>query len=302
MKILIVDDNAAIQEILSEILSVDGYETCSASSVEDAADAVERFRPDAVLLDSQVGDRNGLDLIDMMLAKGIQMSNVLVLTASGDQAPKDNNAIAGFVPKPFKSTEVLEKVRSLFADETAREKPRKSLFRSIFGKKEEDHKETEDRGEAGLGLKFGTSYLFVEEGSDNAYRASAFFNETGCQVMIVTSGKIKAAIERMNDDDVKVIALSGKDGPDYVEPEMIGTLMGMISDFTVSMEKPVIMMDDLDLLIDRNGLNSVLTMIHQVINNDSGKKLTLISSAASANMTEKDRELLLHSMEIKIFG
>jgi hypothetical protein len=60
------------------------------------------------------------------------------------------------------------------------------------------------------------------------------------------------------------------------------------------------MLDDLDLLIDRNGLNSVLTMIHQVANG-RGKPFTLIMSARPREMTEKDRELLQQSMEICVF-
>lgn len=292
MKVLIVDDNEAIQEILSEILSVDGYETRTASSIEGAADEITAFRPDAILLDSTVGDRNGLELIDTMLAKGHQLSNVLVLAASGEQIPKDSTAIAGTIQKPFKSTDVLEKMRELFAD-TTKEKPKRSIFKALFGKKSEDvHEEVQ-------GIRFGRSYLFIESDPTHSYIAAAFFNDEGCDVMVITSGKLKAARERL--DDVKIIALSGKEGPDYVEPEMMGTLMGTITAFITEHEKPVILIDDLDLLIEKNDLNAVLTLIHQVINKDSGKSLTLLVSTRSSDMTEKDRELLQHSMEIRVF-
>lgn len=296
MRVLIVDDNAAIQEILSEILSVDGYETETASSLDDAADMVSSFRPDATLLDSKVGDRDGLELMDMISSRGIQPSNVLVLTANVDQVPKDNNSIAGFIQKPFKSTEVLEKVRGLF-DEGTRERPRRSLFRSLFGKKGGQKETAEDHG-----LRFGDSYLYVEPEPCHSYAAASRFLEEDDDVLVVTSGKIKAAIERMDDGKVRVIGLSSKEGPDYVDPEMIGTLMGAVGDFIDSAERPVVLIDDLDYLIGKNDLNTILTMIHQLINRDPGKRMTLIVSTVTDNMTGKDRELLTKSMEMKVFG
>ena len=64
MRILIVDDNIAIQEILAEILTVDGYEIEKAGTVSDAIDKLDSFHPDALLLDSQVGGESGLKVLD----------------------------------------------------------------------------------------------------------------------------------------------------------------------------------------------------------------------------------------------
>ena len=50
MKILIVDDNIAIQEILGEILTVDGYEIDKVGTVSEAVDRLGSFRPDALIL------------------------------------------------------------------------------------------------------------------------------------------------------------------------------------------------------------------------------------------------------------
>lgn len=309
MKVLIVDDNAAIREILSELLSVD-YETRMASSLDEAADVAMEFHPDATLLDYYVGDANGLELIDTMLARGVQLQNVIILTSNGgEQVPKDSVSIVGTIQKPFKSTEVLEKIRMIFS-EPVREKPKRSLFKHLFGKKEEPKENNET-----IDIRFGRSYLFLEGESENAYKASISLLNEDCNIMIITSGKIKAAVERlvvmaenanipterMSAEHFKIIALSDKEGPDYVGPEMMGTLMSSINEFIDTMERPAVMIDDLDLLIEKNDLNSTLTMLHQIINNGSGRLLTLIASTASDNMTEKDRELLMHSMEIRIF-
>ena len=292
MRILIVDDNAAIQEILSEILSVDGYETVSASTLDDAADVASSARPDAVLLDSVVGENNGIELLDIMLEKGTPLSNVLVLTTGPDQIPKDRMEIAGTIQKPFKSTEVLDKLRELLSDQPAKEKPKRSLFRSLFGKKDEV---SEDPG---IELKFGRSYLFIESEPNDAYRSAIFFLERKCNVLLITSGKIKAAIERVDDENINVIGLSSKEGPDYIEPEKIGTIMGTINEFAASNEMPAVIIDDVDTMIEKNDLNSVITMICQILSNNSN--MSLIVSARSDDMTEKDRELLASRMEIRI--
>ena len=66
MKILIVDDNIAIQEILGEILTVDGYEIDKVGTVSEAVDRLGSFRPDALILDSQVGGESGLKVLDAL--------------------------------------------------------------------------------------------------------------------------------------------------------------------------------------------------------------------------------------------
>jgi len=294
MRVLIVDDNAAIQEILSEILSVDGYETVSASTVEDAFDAAVSSRPDAVLLDSVVGENNGIELLDMMLEKGAPLSNVLVLTTGPDQVPKDRIEIAGTIQKPFKSTEVLDKLRELFSDQAPKEKPKRSIFKSLFGKKDDD----EAHEDPGIELKFGRSYLFIEPEPNDAYRSAVFFREKKCDVLLITSGKLKAAIERVDDEGVNVIGLSSKEGPDYIEPEKIGTIMGTINEFAASKESPAVIIDDVDTMIEKNDLNSVITMICQILSNNSN--MSLVVSARSDDMTEKDKELLASRMEIRI--
>jgi len=293
MKILIVDDNEAIQEILSEILSVDGYKTVTASSVDAAVVEIEASVPDAILLESTVNGTDGLELIDRMLKKGHLLSNVILLTTGNEQIPKDTPSVVGSIQKPFKSTEVLDKLRDIFAD-TVKKKPKISVFKALFGKK------VQAQGQ--VSAIFGRSYLFIEDEADHAYEVASRFSDQGYDVMVLSSGRIKAARERFGNNNVKVIGLSGKDGPCYIEPGMLGSLMGAMNDFITENERPVLMLDDLDILIDRNDLNSILTMIHQVVNGDHGKPFTLIASARSGEMTEKDRELLEHSMEIHLFG
>lgn len=59
MKILIVDDNVAIQEIVRDVLSDEGYLIRTAGTIQEAIAKTADFLPDVVILDSWVGDEEG---------------------------------------------------------------------------------------------------------------------------------------------------------------------------------------------------------------------------------------------------
>ncbi len=60
--ILVVEDNAFSREMLCDWLELQGFAVDSASSLSEALAAVEKSRPDAVLLDVQLGADDGLSL------------------------------------------------------------------------------------------------------------------------------------------------------------------------------------------------------------------------------------------------
>ena len=104
MKILIVDDNIAIQEILGEILTVDGYEIDKVGTVSEAIDKLDSFRPDALILDPQVGGESGLKVLDALPAESDVRA--IILTRGKEVIPKDTAFIRGCIQKPFKSDDV----------------------------------------------------------------------------------------------------------------------------------------------------------------------------------------------------
>ena len=60
MKILIVDDNVAVQEIIRDILVERDHNVRMASTVDEAVEKIKSFEPDVVMLDSWVGDEDGM--------------------------------------------------------------------------------------------------------------------------------------------------------------------------------------------------------------------------------------------------
>ena len=109
-RVLIVDDESAIRDILSEILLREGYIVETTSTGTAAIDAVRERRPDAVLLDLNIP--GALDGRAVLRAIG---GDVPVIVVTGINDPEDARATlqAGafdFVAKPFDLNRVSELV------------------------------------------------------------------------------------------------------------------------------------------------------------------------------------------------
>lgn len=292
MKILIIDDNVAIQEILAEILTVDGYEISMASSVNEGKKLYQSFRPDAIILDSQVNGESGLRILDSI--EETSEVRVIILTTGKEQIPKDSPFIYGDIQKPFKSGDILQKVRSISANLEEKHGKEKKIKFKLFSKPVTEKMEPEDT----MNIRFGKSYVVFEQEPNNVYKLGSGFVAKGCSIMVVTAGRIKTATERFKGNEVKVLGLSPRPRNGYIEISKMGTLMGEISAFIGEKEKPVVLIDGLEQIIAVNGLNTVLTMLFQIINGGVNKPATLIVSMNPESLTDKDRELILHDMEL----
>ncbi len=113
-RILIVDDEHELQNMVKEILTRAGYETDSALS---CAQALERFHagnPDAVLLDVMLPDGNGFSLFKRLRA--IRDVPVLFLSARDEDADRLCGLGLGaddYITKPFLPQELLLRLRSV---------------------------------------------------------------------------------------------------------------------------------------------------------------------------------------------
>ena len=61
-KILIVDDEKQICDLLATYLSKDGYEPLTATSCEEAKEILNKLTPDLIILDIMLPDKSGMDL------------------------------------------------------------------------------------------------------------------------------------------------------------------------------------------------------------------------------------------------
>lgn len=117
-RVLVVDDDPAIVEMISEILGRDGQlDVRSASTGYDAGMLTEAFRPHVMILDYLLPDVNG-DLVLRRLRERDELAETRVLIISGvvNQAEIQqllDAGAAGFLRKPFDVNELLKKVGEL---------------------------------------------------------------------------------------------------------------------------------------------------------------------------------------------
>lgn len=122
-KILVVEDDPVNQQILSDFLAANGYETAVASSGTEGIARFERDAPDLMLVDVQLPRKNGLEICREIKARprGMATPVLLMSAAYGDRDDRAQVAHAdvladGYLPKPFDLVALLATVRQLLGE------------------------------------------------------------------------------------------------------------------------------------------------------------------------------------------
>lgn len=124
-RILVVEDDRDISELLCAYLARAGFETDRAAGVADALRLHEQQRPDLVLLDVGLQGGDGFDVL-----AGVRRRHdtpVIMVTALDDDVTKLSSLRVGaddFVVKPFNPREVVERVRAVLRRARGDRKPR----------------------------------------------------------------------------------------------------------------------------------------------------------------------------------
>ncbi|MFC7447882.1 response regulator transcription factor [Rhodococcus daqingensis] len=112
-RVLIVDDEPTIVELLSVSLRFQGFEVETAATGPQALDRARGFRPDAVILDVMMPGMDGFGLLRRLRADGVD-APVLFLTARDAVEDKVAGLTLGaddYVTKPFSLEEVVARLR-----------------------------------------------------------------------------------------------------------------------------------------------------------------------------------------------
>ncbi|MHC4131962.1 MAG: response regulator [Planctomycetota bacterium] len=114
-KVLIVDDDTEIVELIVDVLARDGrFDLRTASSGYDAGIATQQFRPHLILLDYMLPDVNG-DIVCQTIKKNPEFETIKIIIVSGviKQDEIDHLLKAGaegFIKKPFNIIELTDKI------------------------------------------------------------------------------------------------------------------------------------------------------------------------------------------------
>jgi two-component system alkaline phosphatase synthesis response regulator PhoP len=116
-KILVVDDEVNITQILEFSIGAEGYEVITASNGEEAIDMARREQPDLIILDIMMPKIDGYEACRILkanpLTKGIP---VVLLTAKGRDIDKRLGYEVGatdYIVKPFSPNKLVDRIHQL---------------------------------------------------------------------------------------------------------------------------------------------------------------------------------------------
>lgn len=117
-KILVVDDNESILEMLRELLEIKGFEVQLLSAGNTVRDVVEHEMPDIVLLDILLGRHNGMDICKS-IKENPSTSKVPILMMSAMERPLyligQKEVPDDFIAKPFDIYHLMMKIERFAA-------------------------------------------------------------------------------------------------------------------------------------------------------------------------------------------
>src|SRR5437868_3481155 len=114
-RVLVVDDESNITDLVATALRYEGFDVQVASTGSDALKAAESFRPDLMVLDIMLPDRNGFQVVQRLRADGRHVP-VVFLTARDSTEEKVKGLTVGgddYVTKPFSLDELIARVRAV---------------------------------------------------------------------------------------------------------------------------------------------------------------------------------------------
>jgi two-component system KDP operon response regulator KdpE len=124
-KVLVVDDEPQIRTLLKATLSRAGYAVVEAANGREALNAKAIDKPDLILLDLGLPDRDGLELVSLLRQ---EPRSALIVVSARDQTEQKVAALDlgadDYVTKPFDTEELLARVRASLRQRLASEAER----------------------------------------------------------------------------------------------------------------------------------------------------------------------------------
>jgi DNA-binding response OmpR family regulator len=114
-KVLLVDDDPDLLEMVVMALSKQGYAISSISNGRTFFDVIHSFKPDLILLDIFLGDADGRTLCQQ-LKQATDQKDIPVILYSAGNIPRytiENSLADDFVTKPFDIKQLAEKIQSM---------------------------------------------------------------------------------------------------------------------------------------------------------------------------------------------
>src|SRR3954447_17288494 len=115
VKVLVVDDEPNIVDVISMALRYEGFEVASAGTGQDALAQVDAFKPNLMVLDVMLPDMEGFEVAQRLGAERAHVP-IIHLTARDATADKIRGLTTGgddYVTKPFSLEELVARIRTI---------------------------------------------------------------------------------------------------------------------------------------------------------------------------------------------
>lgn len=177
-KILIIEDEENIQNIVSTLLETNGYQVITAKSGNNGIMLFLSHRPDLIILDLGLPDADGADVLKSIRKESL--TPIIVLSARSDECEKVKLLDMGandYITKPFGSAELVARVRLALRN----------------SRQNKNHGELPDGkfSANGLVIDYGSRRVFINDTeiklTQTEYNIVAFLSEYSGKVMTYSS-------------------------------------------------------------------------------------------------------------------
>lgn len=113
-KVLLAEDDHTMVSLLQTLLKMEGFEVVTAlDKKESFLEVVRQEKPDVILLDVHLGDRNGLDLVrDLRADEQLKDTRVVMCSGINVEAECLASGADDFLLKPYVVDDLLRKLRA----------------------------------------------------------------------------------------------------------------------------------------------------------------------------------------------
>lgn len=217
-KILVVDDESQITELLKSYLEREGYQVAVAADGEEALTIADAERPDLILLDLMLPKKNGYEVCREIRAKS--RIPIIMLTARDEEPDKIVGLELGaddYITKPFSPREAVARVRAVLR-RSEPGSPEGKIIRT--GSLEIDSLRHEVRKNGDVIELTPTEFKILETLADSPRRVY-----TRLQLVEEVQGYSFEGYERTIDAHIKNLRQKIEDDPK--NPRLIGTVYGV---------------------------------------------------------------------------
>ncbi len=132
-RILVVDDDPSVREMLPRVLEGEGYEALSASSGEEAVAIVGAARVDLVLLDLKLRGQSGWHTFQQLVAQDPMLSVIIITAGPGQLFAALGFGAGALLEKPLDFPRLLQTIRDLL------EEPEAARMARVEGRRAQFH-------------------------------------------------------------------------------------------------------------------------------------------------------------------